>query len=225
MAEGVTIYALCHPRTGIVRYVGKTANDPHRRLVYHIHASNKHTRHLPSGRWLQKLKQDGLRPIVATIELAGSDWAEREAFWIKKFRSYGFDLLNLTDGGEGLRGYVPTEEHKEKIAASIRTGSHKNCILCGCSFWRKLNEIALGNDKFCSRKCYTNSLRGVSRPVPPLTTERGVTAAAEIRRARTDCKRGHPLSGDNVFVAAGSRRVCKECRKIHKLTYRAKGGR
>lgn len=29
-------------------------------------------------------------------------------------------LLNFTDGGEGATGYVPTEEHKAKVSASLK---------------------------------------------------------------------------------------------------------
>lgn len=43
--------------------------------------------------------------------------------------------------------------------------------------------------------------------------------AAEVKRAATACKRGHPLSGENLYVSDG-RRVCKECRRIHKQEYR-----
>lgn len=44
-------------------------------------------------------------------------------------------------------------------------------------------------------------------------------AAAQEKRSRTKCKRGHLLSGDNVYHNNG-RRVCKACRKIHKKNHR-----
>ena len=47
-------------------------------------------------------------------------------------------------------------------------------------------------------------------------------AAAE-KLARTHCKRGHPLSGDNLFRTSAGARGCKACRKIHKAAYRARG--
>ena len=36
------------------------------------------------------------------------------------------------------------------------------------------------------------------------------------------CKRGHPLSGDNLFRTTAGSRGCKQCRRLHKLTYRAR---
>lgn len=57
---------------------------------------------------------------------------------------------------------------------------------------------------------------------PASTCDRGVAAAAEAKRAATHCKRGHELSGQNLFITSGGSRGCKECRKIHKRAYRGK---
>jgi 5-methylcytosine-specific restriction endonuclease McrA len=47
-------------------------------------------------------------------------------------------------------------------------------------------------------------------------------AAAQEKRNRTHCKRGHPLSGDNLYInntGGKTARVCIECRKLHKQAY------
>lgn len=49
-----------------------------------------------------------------------------------------------------------------------------------------------------------------------------IAAAAAEKRARTSCKRGHPLSGANLFITSQGSRGCKECRKIHKARYLGK---
>jgi hypothetical protein len=49
-----------------------------------------------------------------------------------------------------------------------------------------------------------------------------VAAAAAARRAQTHCKRGHELSGNNLYVNPKGLRTCKECRKIHKANHRHK---
>ena len=51
------------------------------------------------------------------------------------------------------------------------------------------------------------------------------SAAALSKRNRTSCKRGHLLTGGNLYTTRSGRRVCKECRKIHKARYRANGGK
>lgn len=42
---------------------------------------------------------------------------------------------------------------------------------------------------------------------------RGVGFAAK-RAAQTDCKDGHPLSGDNLYVAKNGTRQCRKCRAL-----------
>lgn len=206
------IYALSDER-GVVRYVGKTVRALGDRLGQHRRAARRGE--LPVNRWLRK--HDASISLLETVA-AGKDWAARERHWIKQFSG----LLNLTDGGEGLAGHVFSQEHRSKIAAALRTGAEFSCETCGLAFWRKRNQIDVGNCRFCSRECYAASLKGVSKPVPSLATERGIEAAAAKRRARTHCKRGHPLSGFNLFLTSQGSRGCKECRKIHKRIYREK---
>lgn len=41
----------------------------------------------------------------------------------------------------------------------------------------------------------------------------GRTKMAALNAAKVDCKRGHPLSGDNLYINPGSgQRVCRKCR-------------
>jgi 5-methylcytosine-specific restriction endonuclease McrA len=47
-------------------------------------------------------------------------------------------------------------------------------------------------------------------------------AAAKKRSEQTHCKRGHQLSGDNLFITSLGARGCRECRKIHKHAYISK---
>lgn len=217
-----TIYALCEPDQ-TPRYVGKTIRYMHERHKAHIRDALK-KRRLPVHRWIAKRITENKPLVIKLIEYVrpGQDWAARERYWIGEYRRQGFSLLNLTEGGEGLAGHVFTQEHRDKIAAGIRTGRHFACEVCGAKFWRKQFAIKNGDCRFCSRACYSASLRGVSRPVSASCAERGIAAAAIARKARTHCKRGHPLSGDNMFRTGKNSRGCKECRKIHKATYRSK---
>jgi hypothetical protein len=41
-------------------------------------------------------------------------------------------------------------------------------------------------------------------------------------RAKTHCKRGHPLFGDNIRIDRGGYRVCKECHLLHNREYKRK---
>lgn len=214
------IYALCDPDFS-PRYVGKTVRHLHERHKAHIREATRNPR-LPVHRWMRKRMDAGHRLVIWLLEYvaADADWAARERYWIARFRSRGDDLLNLTDGGEGLAGHPKSPELRERIAAKLRTGDRFNCETCGKSFWRKRRDIANGDCRFCSRPCYAASRKGVSRPIPAVCVERGVAAAAAEKRARTTCKRGHPLSGENLFRTSSGARGCKACRKLHKAAHR-----
>jgi HNH endonuclease len=60
-----------------------------------------------------------------------------------------------------------------------------------------------------------------------VNTLRGLTLPAE-NSAKTHCKHGHPLSGDNLYVWNGSRgriRACRTCKNDSLKRQRAKNGR
>lgn len=216
------IYALCEPDY-TPRYVGKTVRHLHERHKAHIAAARRNPR-LPVHRWIKK-RMDANQPLVIwLLEYVApeADWAARERYWIKRFRDRGDRLLNLTDGGEGLAGHTFSQEHRDKIAASLLTGAEFACETCSAVFWRKRNDIEKGDCRFCSRACYAASLKGVHKPVPAACTERGIAAAALARKARSDCKRGHPLSGDNLFITSAGSRGCKACRRLYQQTYRGR---
>ena len=218
IGNATAIYALCEYPSWRPRYIGKTTQYLHERHKAHIRDAKRGATR-PVNYWLRKQIASNKRLAIKLIEYAGSDWADRERFWIAHYRLEQPDLLNICDGGEGLAGYIMPQPHKDKIAAALRTGQHFNCETCSVQFWRKQRDIKKGNNRFCSRPCYAASLKGVSRPVPSHTTQKGIVAAAAARRARTHCKRNHPLSGDNLFLTPVGGRGCKECRKIHKRTY------
>ena len=53
----------------------------------------------------------------------------------------------------------------------------------------------------------------------PEIFKNAVEAAAKKRRAQTHCKRGHPLSGENLHIYVNKKgakaRVCKECKRLN----------
>lgn len=108
----VHIYVLKHPETLEIRYVGKTVRSLNRRLGNHISNAkgNKHNKHLSN--WIMTIINSGKRPIIELLETCSYDiWQEREQFWIKQFPN----LINLTEGGDGCKGFIHYPETIEKI--------------------------------------------------------------------------------------------------------------
>lgn len=110
----VKIYALVDPRTGSVRYVGKTETSLRRRLSMHI--SHVRTGYLcgPCQKWIAELMNVGLRPqIIALEEVDRTNWESAERKWINHYRSLDAQLLNISDGGVGFTSKQATEIQKK----------------------------------------------------------------------------------------------------------------
>ena len=115
------VYVLVDPRTSLPFYVGKGKDD---RCNFHTIEAKYYTkRKSPKLNKIRKLTKLGLSPIVCKVEENVSDKQaiEFEMFLIAEMRSFGIQLTNMTDGGDGALGYKHTEEHKKYIS-SIHKG-------------------------------------------------------------------------------------------------------
>lgn len=72
------------------------------------------------------------------------------------------------------------------------------------------------------RRCHTLEH---GKTLTPEAIAKGNRIAAENRKALTHCRRGHPYSGENLYISREGKRHCKECNRIAKRKYRAGGGR
>ncbi|WP_080421237.1 GIY-YIG nuclease family protein [Burkholderia ubonensis] len=114
MQKETKIYVLRDPRTGAVRYVGKTVQTLARRLSAHMLRSAAKRTHRDC--WIAGLMAAGFEPVIECIATAGADWAEREQFWIAHYRAAGCDLTNQTDGGEGSPGIEVSETQRRGMS-------------------------------------------------------------------------------------------------------------
>ncbi len=119
MRQTAYIYTLADPRTGEIRYVGKTF-CMRKRFYDHICCKNK--RNNKRTAWIKSLLKDGLKPkmeVLETIENASDeDWAQCEMFWISTLKFYGCDLVNGDSGG--LSGKKQTPETIAKRLANTK---------------------------------------------------------------------------------------------------------
>jgi len=118
------IYVLIDPLTNMVRYIGKTDNV-RRRYMEHIRECNWTKKKSHKAYWILKLLKNNQKPIVEIIEETTS---EHSSFWemhyISLYRSWGFNLINKTLGGEGSSNYKASDE--ERTRRSIRTKGEGN---------------------------------------------------------------------------------------------------
>jgi hypothetical protein len=97
-AMGITfIYGLHDPRTGALRYVGKSV-DPQSRYAGHMTQPHSSVRG-----WIQSLTAAGLRPEMRILERCTSDGISEEMQWIQKSLADGCELLNSNSEHPGRK--------------------------------------------------------------------------------------------------------------------------
>lgn len=111
-----TIYSLSCPITHNVRYIGKTYNII-RRIKEHLICNEKSYR----VHWIKNLKKKGLTPSIDIIDVVPYDESNFwEQHYISLFKSWGFKLVNSTEGGDGTIGFKHREDSKKLMSLNCR---------------------------------------------------------------------------------------------------------
>lgn len=113
VVEPMTTYGLVDPRTGCLRYVGKTSKLD-QRLYWHIADSKRYSHRC--AQWVKGLVKLGLLPILVVLEDG-----DQEVFWIASLRAAGASLLNVSDGGDCVT-WTPEVRAKASASAKARGG-------------------------------------------------------------------------------------------------------
>jgi len=110
------IYVLTEP-DGWIRYVGKTVKFLRTRFSEHL----SDARHGKTGHrcnWIRSLLSKGFLPMVQFVGEVEGDGCKEEIAWIKYFRNEGVNLVNDTDGGEGMLGNKVSDKTRNKLSQS-----------------------------------------------------------------------------------------------------------
>ena len=102
------IYALTDPDTKEIRYIGKSDEPNDIRLSCHIFEATQKIENdkLKSktykSKWIRSLIKVGKLPLVEILdEIDFSEWEFWEKYYISLYKSWGFNLVNGTPGGDG----------------------------------------------------------------------------------------------------------------------------
>ncbi len=113
------IYGLFDPRSGECRYIGKTGGTLEARLAGHIGDARRRACEVPRFRWINALAAHGLMPAIRELEVC-ADWREAEKRWIAKLKQQGVRLLNCTDGGDGIEGFLHSKKTRKLMSESAK---------------------------------------------------------------------------------------------------------
>ena len=140
----VKIYAIIHPITGEVKYVGKTVKPLGIRLSAHLYESQVAVTKTHKHNWILKCMAEGLRPAIILLEECDeNNWQEIEIKWINFYKTK--QLTNTAEGGLGGCGKTLTIEPRNKIretlVSKIKLGliDNKNPLRC-----QRLSQARLG---------------------------------------------------------------------------------
>ena len=127
-----------------IRYVGRTKLDyPDKRLEIHMKDANTGKKYYIHN-WIRKAQDSGDVVVARALEtnLTWEESAAREIHYIAYYRSLGFDLTNMTSGGDGapdlpeevrlaksikLKGQKRSEETRAKMSAAQKGKHGKPC--------------------------------------------------------------------------------------------------
>lgn len=133
----IRIYTLADPITNEIRYIGLTKKTLEERLKGHLKCKDKTHRTF----WINSIKNKGLKPKIELLDEVENELGPvSEIFWISMFKTWGFKLVNLTDGGETstTKNIIRSKEWCE----NIRKGKLKSNFKYTIESKQKMSESA-----------------------------------------------------------------------------------
>lgn len=106
------IYKITNRLNGKV-YVGQTKRPLEKRIQEHFRYKKS-----PISKALRSIGLSGFEIRVIDHAHSHEELDEKERFWIKYYDCLVPNGYNICEGGEGVKGWHPSEEHKEKLRES-----------------------------------------------------------------------------------------------------------
>ena len=189
------LYILRDPWTNRIRYLGLSCK-PWKRLTEHLRLARigGETR-LP--RWIRKVLRNDGAPVLSVLEWCPDKISAlvAERRWIRRLRSHDVQLVNMTDGGEGILNV--TAESRRKISQSQK----------GRTAWCKGLTKETDDRVMRRAKAIGAALKGKSTWPRGLTSKDDERIARRARNLRRTFMSGHhpnsKLTVDDVrFIRA-----------------------
>lgn len=154
------LYGLRAKNTEEIKYIGITSRSLKERLGGHRFASKQPENKYKVCTWFRNVGADNVEIVLLNTYDTVDEMKQAEKDKIKELRSEGHDLLNHTDGGDGMWGFTPwnkgiripedkldperftrrlgtkhTEEDKERIRVGVIAHFEKNGHKSVYEYW------------------------------------------------------------------------------------------
>lgn len=130
----------CKDDIARIFYVGKGSKNRYQSHSYR----NKH--------WRGIVAKHGLVAEKIAMWPTHQEALEHEKFLIACFKGMGIQLCNMTEGGDGVVGYVPTEEQRKKTSERMKTYQMSEATKKKISISKIGNKARLGRKNSESHK-------------------------------------------------------------------------
>lgn len=125
------IYALVDPRTGEIRYIGRSSKGL-LRARNHWATASELQKSTYCANWIKSLVILGLIPTVFVLEswekISNARLNKAERKWIRRYKKKNARLTNLTDGGEGNLGCQVSLETRAKMSRAQKRRPDKEDV-------------------------------------------------------------------------------------------------
>lgn len=133
-----------------VRYIGKTINLKKR---YDSHINESSLKRTHKEKWINKTLTNGGKIIMEILDICEEkDSNFIESYWISQFKTWGYNLVNLTSGGDGgspMKGKKHSEDTKQIMSELAKkrkptNGGWNKGIKMSDDFKNKISQINKG---------------------------------------------------------------------------------
>jgi hypothetical protein len=201
---------------GRVFYVGKTINPTKRfpRHLTHVRSGSTYPVHNKLRKVIRlKGTSDGIYEIIES-DISQETVDDREMFFIKDYKEKGFKLKNLTEGGEGGKGYT---NEIQKRAALKRVGVKRSVETC-----KRISEAKIGVKL---SEIHKDALKKAWKTRPPMPSDWG-EMLSKINTGKINIKKFIVLSptGEKFITDTGLTDFCRQHGLSNQNLHKTKDG-
>lgn len=193
----VKIYTIEDPITKEVVYVGKTKNTLKSRLNGHISASKRHK--FKFANYINSIITMGYTPVISLIdEVDDNNWQFWEQFYICLFKSWGYELKNITLGGDLDNTGKKLSDETKKRMSKPKTKEHIEKVRLS-NIGKKRSKDVIDKMKMFKHSDASNLMNSISHL--------GKVTSDETKKKQSDALIGIKKSRESVEKMLETRRI------------------